>query len=162
MTPDSNCSALPGRSTLEETNRLLREVDAFLTGWASHREAVAAAREWRYDRFLLVAADENVTRLSGCSVDKLVRLMKTLGEEMAAGLVDPDGVYFRAGGGIERLARADFARLVESGAVSDETTVFNNTVTRLGELRSGRWELPFRESWHARAFPRPASPAPRG
>ena len=148
--------------TNPERERLLAEADAFVADWSSHREAVAATREWRHDRFLLVAADENVTALSGCSVDKLVRRMKELGEELGIRLVDNDGVYFRGGGGIERAGRAEFAGLVESGAVNGETIVFNNTVTRLGDLRAGRWELPLRDSWHARAFPPPASPVQRG
>lgn len=144
-----------------EIERLLAEVDGFISGWSSHREAVTAARDWRHDRFLLVAADENVTALSGCSVDKITRRMKELGEELKARLVDNEGIYFRSAAGIERVGRAEFAGLVESGAVNEETIVFNNTVTRLGDLRAGQWELPFRNSWHARAFPRSTSPAPR-
>lgn len=144
-----------------EADRLHAEVDGFVSGWSSHREAVAAGWEWRHERFLLVAADENVTALSGCSVDKLTRRMKELGGELEARLVDNDGIYFRGAAGIERVSRAEFAGLVESGTVNGETIVFNNTVTRLGDLRAGRWELPFRDSWHARAFPRSASPATR-
>jgi hypothetical protein len=30
--------------------------------------------------------------------------------------------------------------------------VFNNTLSRVAELEGGQWEVPARDSWHARAF----------
>ena len=36
--------------------------------------------------------------------------------------------------------------------VGPDTTVFNNTLTSLGDVRAGRWEVPASDSWHARAF----------
>jgi len=42
--------------------------------------------------------------------------------------------------------------LVASGTVSQETVVFDNTLTTVGAVRDGRWELPAADSWHGRAF----------
>ena len=33
--------------------------------------------------------------------------------------------------------------------VTGATVVFNNTVSTVGDLRGGRWEVPASESWHA-------------
>jgi hypothetical protein len=30
--------------------------------------------------------------------------------------------------------------------------VFDNTLTRVGDLQAGRWEVKAAESWHAKAF----------
>jgi hypothetical protein len=44
--------------------------------------------------------------------------------------------------------------------VSEDTVVFDNTVATVGDLRAGKWERPFRDAWHAKAFPLgAASPA---
>ncbi len=54
-------------------------------------------------------------------------------------------VLFKNGGTIERISRERFAELAEAGAVSLETPVFNNTLTRVGDLRPAR-----RWAWHQR------------
>ena len=46
--------------------------------------------------------------------------------------------------------------LVEEGAVTRDSTVFDNSVTRVGQLRSGEWERPVRDAWHGRALFRKA------
>ena len=61
-------------------------------------------------------------------------------------------VLYRDGAGITRVSRERFADLVESGSISQETVVFDNTVTTAGAVRDGRWELPAANSWHGRAF----------
>ena len=61
-------------------------------------------------------------------------------------------VLYRDGSGIGRVSRERFADLVESGAISQDTVVFDNTVTSAGAVRDGRWELPAANSWHGRAF----------
>ena len=61
-------------------------------------------------------------------------------------------VLYRDGADIARVSRERFADLVESGSISQETVVFDNTVTTVGAVRDGRWELPAANSWHGRAF----------
>jgi len=36
--------------------------------------------------------------------------------------------------------------------VTLDTIVFDNTVTSVGDVRSGRWERPAAGAWHGRAF----------
>ena len=52
-----------------------------------------------------------------------------------------------------RLGRPDeFAQLAATGSVTLETTVFDNTLTSVGDVRAGRWETRLAQAWHARAF----------
>ena len=103
-------------------------------------------------RFLMIGVDEEAAGLSGCSIDALVRRMKVVQEELGVELVDNAPVLFKNGGTIERVSREGFAELAEAGAVSLETPVFNNTLTRVGDLRAGRWEVRAEDSWHRQAF----------
>ena len=135
-----------------EQDRLLAEVDRFIAGWGAHDAPLTAGRELRYDRFLFVAVDQRRVGPSGCSIDALVREMKRLGRELGVELVDHAPVVFREGDEIRRVARDEFATLAAAGAVGPDTTVFDNTLTRLGDVRAGRWETPASNSWHARAF----------
>ena len=135
-----------------EQERLLAEVDGFIAGWGAHDSPLTAGRELRYERFLFVAVDQRRVGPSGCSIDALVREMKRLEREIDVELVNHAPVVFRAGDEIRRVARDEFAALAASGAVGPQTTVFDNTLTRLDDVRAGRWETPVASSWHARAF----------
>lgn len=137
----------------DEQAELLAHVDRFLAGWAAHGAPVAGARELRHERFLLVGADERATGVSGCSTDTLFRTLGELERSLGASLRDPDLVFWRdPAGEVRSEPRPAFRARTRTGEVGAETPVFDNTVGTVGEARAGRWELPMRESWHARAF----------
>jgi hypothetical protein len=135
-----------------ESGRLLEQVDAFLASWHAHAVPLAAARDWRYDQFLIVGVDEAAAGVSGCSVDALVRTMKGLGQSLGVGLLDHASVFYRDAEGVRRASRADFAEQAAAGAVTPDTVVFDNTVGTAGALRHGAWEGPASRAWHAGAF----------
>lgn len=135
-----------------ERARVLEVVDGFISQWSAHNRPLTTARDLRYDQFVFVAVDERAAGASGCSVDALVRQMKGLQAELGIELVNHAPVLYRDGDTIARVAREDFAELAEGGQVSKQTVVFDNTVTTVGEVRDGRWELSVDDSWHGRAF----------
>ena len=138
--------------TRDESVALLREVDGFLEQWKAHGHPLTVARDWKYDRFLLVGVDEASAGASGCSIDAMVHTLSQLEHQLHVHLLDHGPVLFRQNDDIARLPRPAFAELARSGAVSRDTVVFNNTLTSVGELREGRWESRAADSWHARAF----------
>ena len=79
---------------------------------------------------------------------EIQRLEKVIGVTLA----DRGPVLFRRGDAIERVSRGQFANLAGVGDVSPETCVFDNTLSTVGDVRAGRWEIPAREAWHGRAF----------
>ena len=50
------------------------------------------------------------------------------------------------------MPRHRFSALAASGSVTLDTIVFDNTITRVGDVRSGRWERTVADAWHGRAF----------
>jgi hypothetical protein len=50
------------------------------------------------------------------------------------------------------VSRERFAELASSGTVGPNTRVFDNTLTRVGDLLAGKWEVKAADAWHARAF----------
>lgn len=135
-----------------EREALIGAVDAFLDEWNAHKVPLDCARDLRYDQFLLVGVDEEAAGVSGCSVDSLVRTMKGLGQQLGVELVDHGSVFYRHDGSVRRVSRDEFADAAERGAVSVDTTVFDNTVPTAGALRAGAWEAPAARTWHGRAF----------
>jgi hypothetical protein len=143
-----------------EERALLAAVDAFLDGWAAHGAPLAAARDVRYRQFLFVAVDETQAGASGCSIDAMTRVLAALEREMGLELVNHGPVLYRDGDRIARLDRTAFAERARRGQVAPDTIVFNNTLSRVGELQNGKWEVPARDSWHGRAFLAEAAQGP--
>ncbi|MEQ1897633.1 MAG: ABC transporter ATPase [Vicinamibacterales bacterium] len=138
--------------TAAEQAQLLAEVDGFIAQWQAHGMPLTAARELRYERFLFVAVDQRARGASGCSIDALFRQTAALEQAFGVELVNSIPVVFRQGSAIERVQRDRFAELAALGTVSLQTVVFDNTLTRVGDVRAGRWETPLADAWHARAF----------
>lgn len=135
-----------------ERDRLLEQVDGFLEQWKAHGAPLTAARDWRYDQFLFVAVDEAAAGVSGCSIDALVHGLRGLEADLDTRLIDHSPVLYRENGEIRRVPRQDFARLANAGSVTPQTTVFNNTLTTVGQVREGKWEGPAADSWHGQTF----------
>ena len=81
-----------------------------------------------------------------------LKRLKVLEQEIGMELVNHAPVVFRQDDEIQRVPRDKFAEMAASGKVGLDTTVFNNTLTRLGDVRAGRWETRVANSWHGRAF----------
>lgn len=150
-----------GRLWIFAADREYSEVEArdlslalteFLTGWAAHGAQVDAAFELRYGRFILIGASDTAANPSGCSIDAMTRFVRTIGEKYGIDFMSAPMVYYRNAKGVAMTERAQFKRLATEAAVTSETIVFNNTLTEVGALRSGLWEVPAKQSWHGQAF----------
>jgi hypothetical protein len=161
--PRTSFDALPANARLwifaaerplseQEREHLLSTVDGFLDGWQAHQRPLRSARDFRHDRFLFVGVDESAAGASGCSIDALVRDIKRLESELGLTFIDRAPVLYRAGADIVRVPREEFAELARTGRVTPETIVFDNTLTQLGDLQAGRWEVPAEQAWPGRAF----------
>jgi hypothetical protein len=136
----------------DESRGVLAETDAFIDQWTAHGIPLRAGRDLRYSQFVLVGVDERAAGVSGCSVDALVRRMQQLETILRLELVNNAPVLYREGDTIERVSRERFAELAASGTVGPGTRVFDNTLTRVGDLLAGKWEVKAGDSWHKRAF----------
>ena len=141
-----------------DAERFLAGVEGFIRGWHAHGLPVVGSYDWLYDRFLIIAADEEATGVSGCSIDSLFRTLKMCENELGVTLLDSSLVFYRdPDGRVHSAGRSEFRELVLTGEVDDDTIVFDNTVGTIRSVRGGEWERPLKESWHARAFGRPRS-----
>jgi hypothetical protein len=140
-----------------EREQVLAEADAFTEKWAAHGVPLTAARDLRYDRFVMIGVDEESAGVSGCSIDALTRRMRQLEEVLGLELVNNAPVHYRDGQEIARVTRERFGELADTGAVTVDSVVFDNTVTTVGDVRAGRWEVRAGDAWHRRAF---FSPSP--
>ena len=159
----TNIEALPDTSRIwifpadrklsaAESKELLAALDEYLIGWKAHGAPVQASRDLRYDQFLIIAADPEVTAPSGCSIDDLTRTIKALSVKFGVDFFGAMNVFYRNGEAIEMTDRPTFRTLARSGKANLGSTVFDNSRTTLADFRAGKWETTAGESWHQALF----------
>ncbi|MET3731940.1 ABC transporter ATPase [Moheibacter stercoris] len=134
--------------TAEEIVEIEQTLDAFMKEWNAHGAALTAAYAIPYDRFIVLAVDENHTKASGCSIDSMTRIIKGLEEKYQFGLLNRMLVSYQIDGEIITLPLAEFKQKVKNNEIPMHASVFHNGITRLDAFEEG-WELPLSESWAA-------------
>ena len=139
----------------ELADELLKGVDAHLAEWKAHGEPLTVGSQWRFDRFLVVAVDQSTTGASGCSIDGLFRVLQQLQRDTGANLVGGGRVFYRDNHGeVQCASRADVAGLVQSGAITRDSVIFDTTLTDLGTFRAC-FETRAKDSWVKEFIPNP-------
>ncbi len=124
-------------------------LEQFLVQWIAHGQDLKAGFEVKYNRFIIIALDQNVTAASGCSIDAQVRFIQQLQSQFEVDLLDKMNVTYYQNDRIHYKTLADFKQMAKDGAIGKKTVVFNNLVTNLQEYQE-HWEVPAIESWHSR------------
>jgi hypothetical protein len=130
-----------------DSDRLLEEVDRFLSQWKAHGVPLSCARDWRDQHLLTIGVDSTRENASGCSIDGLFRVLQTIERPLRTRLVGGGRVFYRdAEGDVHCATRDQLAELGEGGAITADTTVFDTGITTAGTWRE-RFEAPARETW---------------
>jgi hypothetical protein len=151
MPDDARVWAFGAAAPVDEIDaaKLLAVVDGYLLQWKAHGQPLTCARDWRDERFLIVAVDQRTEGASGCSIDGLFHALQGHEESLGTSVVAGGLVFFRdALGLVHALRRDEFERLASIGEVSATTHVFDLTVTTAGDYRK-RFEPNAGDSWHA-------------
>lgn len=131
----------------EGTKTLLKGVDLYLADWKAHGAPLTVSREWRDGRFLVVAVDQSSAGATGCSIDGLFRVLQQLEGEVGASLVGGGRVFYRdAHAAVQSASRDEVPALVASGAIANDTVVFDTSLTDLGTFRAC-FERRAKDSW---------------
>lgn len=133
--------------TPSEVQQIQYSARPFLEDWTAHKQALNCSYAIFYNRFLVLAVDEQAVSASGCSIDKSVAFIRSLEQLLNCQLLNRMLLAFKKDGEINVVHRNEFEKLVEAGLVRDETIVFDNLVDSIEAFYS-RWEVPFGKSWH--------------
>lgn len=137
--------------TATEKAEISEKLTTFLTQWTAHGAALQAGFSMPYNRFIVIALDETQHAATGCSIDASVHFMQALEKEYDIMLLDKMNVSFKQGEYITYKPLLDFRAMVKNKSVTENTLVFNNLVVNKAEFLS-QWEVPAKDSWHARYF----------
>lgn len=134
-----------------EIEKLKQQLHKFTELWVVHGNLLEASFLIKYNRFIILAINQETQQISGCSIDSSVYFIQELEKEYHVDLLDKMNVSYRHGEYIAYKSLSDFRKMAKNRSVSLETIVFNNLVTNKAEFETS-WEVPAKDSWHNRFF----------
>jgi hypothetical protein len=130
-------------SEKEEAAGLLQ---AFANNWLSHGKKVKGLALILFNQFIILAADESTSSVSGCSTDSSVRLIKEIEQKLNIQLFDRQKLAFLINGEIKIIPVNEFAKALDQGILTPETIYFNNPVDNLNKFKNN-WMIRIDQSW---------------
>jgi hypothetical protein len=135
----------------EEMTEIETDLLAFLQNWAAHGTSLESSYQLKYNRFIILAINQEVQNATGCSIDSSVEFIQSLEKKYNVDLLDKMNVTFKLGEHIAHKPLIDFKKMVKDKAVTENTIVFNNLINTIEEFNDS-WEVPAADSWHSRFF----------
>ena len=140
--------------TPSESSQVVERLTPFLSEWSSHGTPLKAACEVLDQVIIVVAVENGFEAASGCSIDKSVRTLKDLEQELAISLFDRLQIVHKVShsAAAEVLPLALLKNKLAAGEISADGIIVNTQVTTVGELKSELWKE-VKDSWLAKFLP---------
>lgn len=122
---------------------------AFTQQWMVHGQPMDASFEVLYDRFIILAANDQA---SGCAIDSSVRAIKEIGEKTNVDFFARNLIAFKKSDVVFSIPVSELKSGYEEGSWSGSSQVFNTLITTKADLDT-KWIIKASESWLKRYLP---------
>ncbi len=129
----------------EEKETIIAKLKHFIADWNAHGAALLADFDLPYDQFIVVGVDESQAAASGCSIDKLTKIMRELDAEYNFDFLNRMLVAFEEENEIKIEKLPTFKKNVKEG-VYQNIKIFNNGISSFSDFKTN-WLIPIEESW---------------
>lgn len=126
-------------------------LESFLSTWDSHGKPLNVSYKIFFDRFIIIGIDESNTTASGCAIDRLTGLIRSLENEFELSLLEKNRIALEANGEIQVKDFQILKKEIRNGMIPPETLVFNNSLTSLKEFKN-HWRNPVENTWLSKYF----------
>lgn len=134
--------------TISEALDIEELLKNFSRDWNSHGDDVMAFANLFFGQFIVLIADETDIKVSGCSTDSSVRLIKNIEQDYHVHLLDRTHLAFIVKEKIQVIPLSQFGYSIQNGFITSDTLYFNNLVGTKKEMLE-KWIIPVKESWLA-------------
>ncbi len=135
-----------------QRQNLEKSFATFLNKWQSHGDAVVGRIWIPYNRFVVIQANSNEERPSGCSIDSLKHTVGKIMEDFGIHWLDASYVSYKDGdGNIHSIHFNEMEKLVQQGHIGPQTKVFDHSLGHSDDL--DKWEVPLINTWMKRYLP---------
>lgn len=119
--------------------------EEFVKGWKAHEMPLSATFEIVKDRFIVVSVDETQYNASGCSIDKLLRLVKQLEADHNLQLLNRLLVGYKTPSGVEVIPASLIKEKLQAKQLDENTLIYNVAASNSNEYE--QWLQPLKETW---------------
>ena len=138
---------------LSECTIISRALSALTESWVVHGAPLRSSFEVRHGQFIILAADEVSSGVSGCSIDSSVRVVKELGAKLGVDFFARTKVCFAKGEEIVTLSMNDLKAGFKDGLWDENTLTFDNLI-QTKEALDNRWLVAAGFTWLKRYLPK--------
>lgn len=129
----------------EEKQAITVKLNMFIADWNAHGAELLADFDLPYDQFIVVGVDEKQATASGCSIDKLTKLVREIDADYSFDLLNRMLVSYENEEEVFIEKLPTFKQKVKEGEIKN-VKVFNNGISSLNDFKQN-WLLPIEESW---------------
>ena len=138
--------------SLSEALEIEALLNKFSSEWRTHGEEVYAYCNLFFGQFVVLMADETNAKVSGCSTDSSVHLMKQLGQKFHVDFFNRTNLAFVINHKIQVLPMNQLHYALDNYFINPDTLYFNNLVQTKEQLENN-WIIPVKNSWIANRIP---------
>jgi hypothetical protein len=135
----------------QELPEITTKIEEFLTDWENESAPISAAYVIKYDRFIIVTADDTEQSFSLEAQDQLAGFIQSLESSYELILMDRINVCYKQGEFVQYKTLPEFKKMIKDKGVSQNTMVFNSMINLKEEMEFG-WEVNIMDSWLGRFF----------
>jgi hypothetical protein len=121
-----------------ESSEIALAIEAFTSSWTSHQNKVKAAGSLLFSQCIVLALDEDVEAVSGCSIDSSVHLIKTLGQKYDVDFFNRLNMLILIN---DEVKMVNYHEL----ELYEKDKIFNPSIDKLKDLREN-WLVPLKET----------------
>ena len=103
----------------EEIQEIEKDLTSFLENWTAHGQHLEASFVTRYNRFIIIAVNQEVQAATGCSIDASVQFIQNLEQKYNVDLLDKMNVTFKVGDHVAFKPLIEFKKMAKEKAVSE-------------------------------------------
>lgn len=154
-----NLSKLPANSrlwiytadrtlTASEVSEIQMKLGAFAQGWTAHDVQLQAGTSILWNQVVLIAVNEALHGISGCGIDKSVKVMKNLGEAYQINFFNRFLTLVKSGESLLTFNKNDLQQAIDKGEVDEDSLVLNSLAQTLGQFAENNF-IPIHSFWMA-------------
>ena len=122
------------------------KMSLFLDSWQAHGKDLECSYSIIYKRFIIIAVNENINPIGGCSIDYSLQLINDISDSIQVNLLNRLIVNFKIDNKISSASLNDLKSKIKDGTLSSETIIFNTAINTKGELLDN-FEINIGSSW---------------
>lgn len=135
--------------TAPEEQTVRDALSTFVQQWTAHDQALRATAEVFQHQFVILMVDETHAGASGCSIDKSVHFLESLGQRLQVDFFERMRFAWVDGDRLQFGDREILRERVSNTQVGNDTLLVNTLVQNKKDLQE-KWLMPFAQSWHRR------------